>query len=220
VLGSDATIVLDYIEVLIWPTVVLFALWIFRGKIGDLLDRIRTMKGPLDTSIGLDAPAQQRDPEAVEEAESYVEEHVDELEVEQDVEVEGEDAGRGDDIAHLDVDEVQQLRDQLVFKDMLLDFERIWNAIYGSQVHALRVLRAAPEGAPRQSLEPIFEEAKKRGLPATLAFEDWMQFLLAPTNTTDQGLVFIDAAGNYRLSTRGRAFVGYVDRNRYGNRPW
>jgi hypothetical protein len=110
--------------------------------------------------------------------------------------------------------EAEQLQQELARAELQLELERIWNRIFGSQVAALRVLDAAPQGLTRQALEPIYEDARaRRGL--ALTFDQWMTFLLR--DGLGGSLVELAPQGTYHIGQKGQALLGYGDVSGYGN---
>lgn len=215
ILASTATTVLDYIDVLIWPFVVVFAIVLFRDEIAELIRKLRKASA-LGVEVGFDQ--QQSTAEAAEDIEDYAEGLADRRELVAVDAGEGGDAGAAAVAAESDLDD---LRGEVETKTILLDFERTWNVIYGSQLAVLRALSAAPAGLPRSAIEPVFEDAKKnRGLLPSWKFDDWMGFLLRTHHEIGLPLVEINERGNYQLSARGSAFLGYVDRIGYSWRPF
>jgi hypothetical protein len=212
--ASTARLVLDYLRVFVWPALVLFvvayAVRRYGGNIGGLIDRIRFLKAPW-LEAGFHGPQQQLagDEEAaverVEESKELVQAYQEEDEAHEAQVME----------ARL---EREYLRRRLAVTEIQLDFERIYRVIYGSQIAALRSLRAAPEGSlPRGFLEShlALSKATWTAFPhiQNLTFEEWLGFLVR------NELVSVPVANDLAsvlaqhdtITQKGAAFLDYID---------
>jgi hypothetical protein len=143
-LTSTATTILDYVRVLVWPAVVVsgatYAFWRWGKHIGPLIDRIKTVKAP-GIEVGFEPQPQDDEDAAEARAEESVEGMAELVDAyEQALADQAEEA------------QEQQLAlgRQLAVTQIQLDYERTYRVIYGSQIAALRALRAAP-GEPSLS---------------------------------------------------------------------
>jgi len=204
--ASASSLVLDYVRALVWPVLVAAILAYFLGRyrdnVGGLIDRINSLKGPLGTAVGFDPaqPQQQLDASA---AETLIDEQEELIE-----------SVRHEYEERLAEEQVQQaeltsyLLNELAAKELQVDFERIYRVIYGTQVAALRALRAAPAGLPRAAVEAPLEQAKQSSielLRPRVTFADWFGFLERNDLATagDDGL--------YRITPKGVGFLTYIE---------
>jgi len=151
-------------EVLAWPTVtgdsLGYVLYRFRANLAALIDHIHTLRGPRFEAVM--APGSQELPPH-ESSEEVFSEIIENYEYQ----------------LALASEDVDQLRRDLAFEDLMLDFERIYLRIYESQMTALRTLRgASPSGLTRGSLEPFLRVVKVTypSVAAVLSFARWIDF--------------------------------------------
>ena len=104
-------------------------------------------------------------------------------------------------------------------KELRADFEYVWGRIYGSQIAALRVLRAmSPAGVERDGLEANLRAVKAQ-FPAlqwvqNLPFERWFAFL----EQNDLATRAADAADLFHVTPKGTGFLTYIEALAYPNR--
>lgn len=208
-----AAVFLDYLNILRWPLLVaVFLAWFFnryRDHVGRLLDRINSFKAPLGLGeLGFE-PNQQIAGEE-DEADFDFEDDVVAL-AEAGVRVEYE--GRLEELQNQQQAQLDYLFEQIAIKDLSLDYERIYRVVYGSQVSALRSMRATPEGVPRGVLEAHLDQAKQTltAVPwiQRLTFEDWFGFLQR------SGLALVALDGLYRITSKGTGFLFYIESHGY-----
>jgi hypothetical protein len=109
-------------------------------------------------------------------------------------------------------DQIEALVYNLASTNVQLSYERIYNAIFGSQLSLL--LEAGgfggviptPEGVSQALARQRFDQAKTANSTwyGTFSFEAWIGFLVS------QGLLTMDANGRYFLTDYGRGFLRYV----------
>jgi hypothetical protein len=108
-----------------------------------------------------------------------------------------------------DEEGLQSLLRRLATTGIRADFESVYAHIYGSQIAALRTLRATPVGATREALEPHLAEVKHDlRLPSwihALSFEDWLGYLQR------NGLAELGADDLYHITPKATGFLDYVD---------
>jgi hypothetical protein len=197
------SLILDYIQVLIWPVIVAgivaYLLWRYNTNVGNLIDRIKSVEGPWGKALFHPEGQQDSDTEeaAAEEAVANYNGLVDTL-------VEAYEQAANTEAA---------LTRELALKDLQLDFERIYRVIYGSQVDALRQLRQLPSGSDRDTLRMHFLQAQAAAppVPALQArtFEAWLAWLISI------GLIEVDSMNQLHLTTKGSAFLDYIDASGY-----
>jgi hypothetical protein len=210
VLASTSSTILDYIQTLRWPLIVLLLISLLlwkRVEVADVVEKIwpRLKRfGPVELyeqqqATPATSPQQvldeqeEKNPELLEEYEQLIAMY----------EIETEDSRK----------EIAELRERLALKTIEADFERLYRQIFGSQIFALRALNISPPNAPRDTLEPYFQSVQKSLLPQ-MTFDQWMEFLLRT------GLAASDINRQmFNLTPKGRGFLDYIDRLGYPLKP-
>ncbi len=100
---------------------------------------------------------------------------------------------------------------------ILLEFEKVYSVIFGSQLFILKMLNQSPDGAPYKLIEQFFENTIKNqhdGFYDDFSFDQFMSFLIK------KDLVTI-ANGNFQLTVFGKEFliILYAD-GRRDTRPY
>lgn len=176
--------VLDFIRVLAWPTVVIVLILVFRRPLANMLERIdlRWFKTPFGEA-GFE-PRQQEAGEL----------DLDELE---DLELFDEFVAE---------EEHESLQEQLARHRIAAEMAVLLGQTYDSQLGLLRLLNAAPSGAPRSTVQNYFDEITKQ-YPALMSWgiENFLAFLF--TNE----LIFINDQGGYRITPKGSVLAGFSE---------
>jgi len=178
---------------------------IFRQKINELIDRIRTI-GKSGVSVD---PAQkeattERDPRA--EAEALIRELDSTLirEVEEHITNEFQQRRLSGDEAF------RVVKRYLAVTYIALSFEVTYRLIWGSQLNLLDYLNSQIDGQPTEALRPFYVLASSQYPEwyGGYSFEQWLGFL------RDQLLIREDAA-RIRITVRGREFLTHLTRMGY-----
>src|SRR5262249_13268676 len=155
---------LDYIRVLRWPVLVLFMVLLFRTAIAHFLRetrlaRARTPWGDVELHR---QPGEQASEVAEEGAAALASSDEDEELL--SVYLEQEEVSQ---------QEINQLYEQIAAKDIQIEFERLLNMSFESQLRLLRFLSVPPRdtGSPREHVQQ-FQEAMSAGLP--IPFDQWI----------------------------------------------
>jgi hypothetical protein len=202
-----------YLRALVRPGTVagasVFAFRRYRSRLGDLIDRISREPLPAEVQAGLE-PAQGSSV-TDEEAEALIHQSAPELvsTVIESLHAElAAEPGQSDAV-------IQRLLRQLAIAEIRADFESIYARIYGSQIAALKSLRATPDGASRASVEAHLAEVKDNVNMRLLAwlqslpFEEWFGYL------QQHGLAEVDADERYQITTVGAGFLAYIEGRGY-----
>lgn len=212
-IASTARATLDCLRALAWPVIVAGALvsvfWRPGSKLGDLIDRVRREKLPLELEVGLESA--QKSSVTDEEAEDLINQKAPELVSTVIESLQAEHAGELGQAEQQAHDVIERLLRKLATTEIRADFESIYARIYGSQVAALQTLREAPNGAPRASVEAHLAQVKNdvgtrlvvwlQSLP----FEEWFGYLQR------QGLAEVGADQRYHITTMGAGFLAYIE---------
>lgn len=200
---SVAQTILDYLDVLVWPFVVVAlgggAVVLFRPQIAELIRNIREARFP-GGSISTQPPAQTVD-DATRLAEGFRTTGAGETPSDAEPAQVNPPAAEGD-------EEKEQLRldNQQLARD--LTFEKIYRVIYGTQLMALQMLEAQRKKNPANpflyepDLQGFFREHERQaGLGKS--YEDWKRFL--------QQVGLMGQLGSaYTITDLGREFLLYV----------
>jgi hypothetical protein len=134
VIASAARAILDYLRALAWPVIVGDALvsvfWRSGSKLGDLIDRVRREKFPLELEVGLESA--QRSSVTDQEAEALINQKAPELVSTTIASLQAEHAvelGQAEQQAH---DVIERLLRKLATTEIRAHFESIYARIYGS----------------------------------------------------------------------------------------
>jgi hypothetical protein len=187
---------------------------LFRMRIGELLGRLKSVRiggnsidvgsTPNPQEAALAGPKKSESQRAEEIlhgfADAVILEH--EKRIADDLEQQGIVQGEKRD---------QLLRRLLAAAVMSIEFERLYRAVYGSQILALQKLNErAPIGLPLDQLR-LFYNLGRDSFPAVYAsynLEEWLAFL------ESFGLIN-RSTGNIQLSVRGRSFLVYLTNQGY-----
>jgi len=210
---SSSGSVLDYIKALVWPVVIAgflgYLFWRYNEHIGRLIDKVRSVKA-LGTEWGFAAPGQQ-----TVEGDEAAEEAVVDADI---IDVLVSDFEQRLEERHLQAEEERaELLRHIAIKDLQLDFERTYRVIYGSQIAALRALRATGlDGLERASLNALLDQAK-----ATWSVVPWLQGLSLDAWL---GFLFFEDLIAYpngvgrdpvTITPKGGGFLDYIDAGRF-----
>jgi hypothetical protein len=207
--GAGFTVIfavaIEYVEaVLSWPVVIggalVFIFWRYHNNIAGLLDRVRAVRWR--TGEALLEPRIQEPPD---------DEGVDDDDLLGPIVAEYEEQ-----IAEAD-QTVEDLQRDLAFTEIMLEFERIYRIVYGSQLAALRELKGAlPAGLPRSGLEHHHRAARAKWGDAVLPADPavWLSFLQAA------GLAELRPDGGYYLTQKGDTFLNYINSRGYPDQPF
>jgi len=187
---DDARLVLDYIDVLAWPTVVIVTFGVviarFRKEIVSALNRISSVKGPLNTELTLreqgeaeSEPPQAPTPEPAD----------------------GE-------AAEADAGEFERMAAELKRAETDLWYERVHRFIFGTQIMLLQDLNQRTGGLITTAIMTSYYQQHLIAARTTdpnyqLDFTAYMQFL------TGWGLVQYES-GAYRITQLGRGYLTYL----------
>lgn len=182
---------LKYAQTLEWPTVAIIALVLLRGKLPGIIDRTRELSG-FWGKVKLDPPAQP-DPSdiklgSVAEPDALIEE--------------------GTIVNAQNVHDDEAVRAENKHLREIIEFDRIIQNIYGTQLDALKSLSDYGSGQRQADLSVYLNRHKRLASKRGASYEDvsaFMKFLVG------LGLVNYDPESEiYKITTKGRAFLEYV----------
>src|ERR1700761_499463 len=99
------------------------------------------------------------------------------------------------------LDDKNKLLHEISIRDIIIDFERIYNSIFGSQIMLLDYLQNLPNGWARQNIESFWENIRKINLNI---MKDWtidsyLNFLFR------KELIEVFQSINYKITKKGSA---------------
>ncbi len=214
-------LILDYILVLIWPLlvalVVVYLLRRYGTQFGGLIDRIKTVK-VFGTEMGFTEAADQQRAAADEEAaEGTLDDNPDDAELIDQLTESYEQRLAEQQLEA--AEERRRLLRQVAVKSLQVEYEQIYRVIYGSQIAALRSIRASPdEIAPREALEAHMNQVKSTltliPFVQAMTFETWIGYLV----TSGLAIQREEDRDTYRITSKGSGFLDYIDAGRFPRR--
>lgn len=197
-----ARLILDFLRVLIWPALALFLVFWFRRELSEFIDRVWRVKfpgGEVEAETQKDLQESDEDFEDAEGALAKDGELLGEMEKQYEARY-----------AELEQN-TQKLIQELSLKELQLEFERIYNVIFGSQIRLLELVRTKPDGADWHCLSAYYEQVKRTnpGSFTNWAVDQYLQFLLT------RKLIELDPAGYHRLTEKGSSFLSYLTNLKY-----
>lgn len=188
--------ILEYIQALAWPIVVLLVVFTFRVNIAQLIERMEEWEIPLiGKGKAHGALAQQQET------------------IKTDVVVsqnEGEDfkaivATKETEIKALK-DNTQQLVDKLTRAQIELDFERIYSAIFASQIDLLLKIN----NFPQVEFAYILDHYGKAQQAAFAIFKEWNVYQYIQFLITNQLIEYKVDTLTISITIKGKAFLSYL----------
>lgn len=202
---DNARLALDYIEVFIWPFVVITAIvivvWRFHRQIGDLIDRIRRV-GWMGAQVEA-GPVEQPMEESAEQRIASEESHKAELE---DLQRRAGDA----------VDSWRtysyEVWGRLTTANLYLFYERSYRLIYGSQIRLLEFLRSrGPAGASFLDLFQFFQEHVTAVQAVTPGAKPDYGAYLGYLKSSEFVTPLAAGAPGYAITDHAKGFLDYLE---------
>lgn len=187
---------LKYLEVLVWPTVVLLIVLFFQEELRHLIRNVSALRGP----GGIEATISQPEPskETPEISEELKRDGVAEL-------------------RSMDVDK-SELINRLVSLQVALHFERTYNFIFGSQIRLLESLeRLGFSGQTYENIAAIYQsERATHAVFHSYPLRDYLGFL---ENAGLVGIVSETGRRLVKITPMGIDFLEYMRAMRYPVKP-
>ena len=200
-----AQLALDYIDTMVWPLAAASLVVLFRKNIAQLIDRIRSVKGP--AGMGLDTtPAGPSDQSPIDPSGGAGADAV--AGAIQDMAARYSEAVTY--IAQTETD-FNQLKTNYNALNVLYQFERIYRMIYGTQLSLLFLLRESlPDHKKTRHILDFFYDDHVRLTAAMPNYspnrEAYYLFL-----TNSQMVELATEAEGYQLTAWGGLFLNYVE---------
>ncbi len=196
--------ILEYIRVLAWPIVVLLISFTFRNNIAGLIERVEEWEIP---GLGKGKAHAVLLQQEVTKTNTIVENNEDKdfiaIVDEKEVEIQALQESK------------QQLVDKLTRAEIELDFERIYNFIFGNQIELLnQINNLGGEVAFEYTLEHF-----KKVQQNLLSLKEWsitgyLQFLVN-NQLLEYKIVPSSNFGSIAITTKGKAFTAYIAARNY-----
>ncbi len=198
---------LEYLKVLVWPLTLLVVVIILRKNLRGVLDRIRKISyKDVSAELGAQVRSQEKamkQPRAETGLSSKQKKSL---------------AAKADTVGSIKPPRkatetkkvIAQANEEIAVRDTLLDFERIYNVIFGSQIQLLLDLNANKDGLPIENTDAFFNKIMLKWRPnfTDWGFDKYMSYLLST------GLVEI-YKNNAFITEKGQAFLNYLISQRY-----
>ncbi len=192
--------ILDYLRAIIWPSVVLFVVITFKENIARLIERLEEGDNPFvgkwrASHASSISQQQEQTPSDIEErgADADFEKIVEEKEFE---------------ISALK-DNQQELVNKLTFAEIELDFERIYNLIFASQIELLAKLGVnSPVDFPYLMNHFLGVQRANREVLKDWDIHQYLNYLFR-TQLIERN------DSNISITSKGRAFLFYLSRMNY-----
>lgn len=202
-------LILEYLRVLIYPSIITWILLYFRKNIAAFIDRVWKLKfpgGELEAEKQLEIQTESNKNESVpdEDLEDLFDDGDLVQEMKENYEKTLEETRKSND------EETSKLLNEIAIRDLALEFERIYRAIFGSQISLLRHLNIKGLlGESRIFLDNFFKTAKNSWpILQSLTLDSYLNFLISKN--------LIDTSqGGYRITDKGSAFLSYITNSGY-----
>jgi len=199
----------EIVEALGWPHFTfLFSLvfvLLFKGQIGSLISRVTSIgKSGLKAEMLPEVQREKQKSEAIQELLLEVGNSVVLADTEGRIKADIIERGLGN-----DEDTIKVLIKHLAGARLLLEFEQIYNLIFGSQIHLLKQLNeVVGQGQNNQFVQAYVEDVKAMFAEelGSWSFDEYMTFLSAR-------LLVVDNKGIYHITNLGVEFLTWMARN-------
>lgn len=188
--------ILEYMKVLTWPVVVLLIAWTFKSNIAQLIERMEEWDFPF---IGKGkARSASIDQQATIKTDVIVTQN------------EGDDfkaivATKESEISALQ-NNTQQLVDKLTRAQIELDFERVYNIIFSSQIDLLLKINNFND-VEFAYLSDHFLKAQQA---SSETLKEWDVFMYIRFLINNQLINYNDSLSTLSITQKGRAFISYL----------
>jgi len=195
----DAVLLLNYIEVIRWPLVVLVVLWFFKKEIRILTTEklkhffIKVFGVELQGSLADQANESRLNTEIEGLPNEMIQEKINEL-------------AQTKEILTNTVEAVETLSRNLAIKEIELDFERIYSRIFGSQFSLLENIIVNGGVVKFDYVSGWYSVTQNE----YLLFKDWNVFQYIGF-LQNNGLIQYDSINNVvKITEKGKAFMNYI----------
>lgn len=183
----DWELILEYIRVLVWPTIVSLSLFIFfRNNFKELINRIKKLEG-FGVKVSANEQKIQNPPRS--EVEEY-------KSIALDYKTKIDELGSNN----------EKIKQDLINTQIYLDFERIYRLIFGSQIDFLKQLRkASSKGESINNFIFLFTITQRiYPILSTWDFPQYTYFL-----SSNNLILFKE--NKYFITDKGNGFLAYIE---------
>lgn len=204
----DWHLLLEYIKVLIYPVIIVATLFYYRKNFTSFIDRLWKLKfpgGELEAEKQIEAQELEKtEPMSIKELEDLFDDGDLVQNVKENYEKILEDTKKSNE------ETINNLLNEIAIRDLVIDFEKIYKVIFGSQISLLQHLNTKGfSGDTRVYLESFFQTVKN----IWPILKDW---------NLDQYLGYLitkslidTSQGTYKITDRGKSFLSYVFNSGY-----
>lgn len=196
---------LKYVAIIVsWPVAVTLIALLFKKEIADLIGRLTNAEfpggkiqaaqpgasGPQDDNVSTPSPQSK--------------------ELIEDIRRDYEERFKNYEENHKTT--INLLFDEISKKELELEFERIYNVIFGSQIRLLGLLLPRGElGLPRKFVDSFFREIQKVWPSlSTWSTDSYLEYLINATK-----IIEVTPTGNYKITPKGEEFLIYISSRNY-----
>jgi hypothetical protein len=190
--------IIYFLKISWWPLVTVFTIFLFKDNIAKLIDEL----SELDifgnkAKRGNQPPSQEKS-----------------LDKTEDIKKDKEIYEQSQEIIKTLSNDVNILKNQLANKEIELDFERIYNVIYGSQINILTYLNDSNATINLNQINKYYKDVQKNQHPFlnNIDMSQYLSFLTIISRLLES--VELD---NYRIAAKGKAFLKYIKEIRQYN---
>ena len=196
------SIIIDYLATLKWVLLAIVIFLFFKRPISNLLKRIRKYN-PKTQELEFYRLEKQSD---IKEKSKEAEKEIEDLKIYKEKAIEYEKKiklWKKDKI-------VKELKNKIALKDIIINFEKIYNTIFGSQIKLLVfLLQSAPKGIDISVINSTYQNVQNKNyILKKWTINDYLRFLF----TED----LIDVSqGKYIITNKGEVFLNYIKHSGY-----
>jgi hypothetical protein len=194
---------IEFCKVIVWPALVFWIIFYFRKDIVGFIDRVNHLKFPGGELTAIQLQEEQGTLQNFETAKELLSQNGQILQLAssmvKQLKSEYEEQKTNNTTT------VEILLNEIAFRDIIIEFERIYISIFGSQITLLeRLSVVTSDGMSEQEIAIFWDNVKK----VNYVYKDWrlhdyLNFLLQQRLISSQNL-------SYRITTKGKAFLFHL----------
>jgi|GEM_PF-2853331 len=206
-------IIIEYLETLKWILFALLIILFFKNPIIKLIEKMRLKRiNPKTGDIELEqAEKQDKSQPITEELKTLKEEHGKLLESLSKLKTsEVEYKSKYVSLKEKEKDnvilkkELEEIKEEVLLKDEIINFEKFYNYIFKSQIELLKLLSANPIGVNQAVVNSFFINTDVSKKIAGWDLNKYLSFLITSNLITYSN-------NNYKITSRGLAFLRYIE---------
>lgn len=188
--------IIAFLKISLWPLITLFFILYFKKNIGKFIDEVSELdifgnRAKRDRQIPSQENQPSKDTDILKEYKGLNEQYKN--------------------IINSLGNNVSTLKQQLTNKEIELDFERIYNLIFGSQIFILKYLINADSIGLGELANYYSTVQSNNPALSTWGIDQYLKLLIS------SGLIEPITSGGFKITLKGRVFVGYIEQIRKYN---